>query len=160
VKAIAAGRGCAPSAVAIAYPLSLAGVNAVVAGARSPQQLHANIEAAAVRLGDYELATLGPAGIAAAISVSEMEFEVGEPSGLHARPAAAFAAAASSYESSVVIQNLTRGTGPVNAKSVVGLLTLGVNQGHRVRIRADGPDAEFAVAYLGGILCGPTSSSD
>jgi phosphotransferase system HPr (HPr) family protein len=91
--------------------------------------------------------------------VSEMEFEVSEPSGLHARPAAAFAAAANTYESSVVIENVTRGTGPVNAKSVVGLLTLGVNQGHRVRIRADGPDAEDAVEHLGGVLGGRKSSS-
>jgi phosphocarrier protein FPr len=92
--------------------------------------------------------------------MSEVELEVGDPSGLHARPAAAFVAAASAYQATIRIENVTRGRGPVSAKSVISVLGLGVSQGHRVRIAAEGADAEDAVARLARLVAGERSPAE
>lgn len=71
---------------------------------------------------------------------------------LHARPAAALARMAGEYRSVITLQNLTNGRGPVNARSVVSLLSLGATAGACVRILADGDDAVAATAALAGAL--------
>lgn len=81
--------------------------------------------------------------------MAEAEIEVRNPSGLHARPAATFVKAAAGYRSDVWVTNLTRDTTrSASAKSVLGVMGLGVASGHRIRIAADGDDAEDAVAGL------------
>ena len=67
------------------------------------------------------------------------------PAGLHARPAADFAAAAARFASDI---RLGRGDREADAKSVLLLLTLDVRQGDRVVVSAEGPDAEEAVEAL------------
>ena len=69
-------------------------------------------------------------------------------SGLHARPGKVFSARAAQWASAVRIENLTRNAGPVDAKSILGLLTLGVSQGHRVRLSTEGADEQAALADL------------
>ena len=76
------------------------------------------------------------------------EIVIENRSGLHARPGKVFCARASQFASAVRIENLTRGAGPADAKSILGLLTLGVSQGHRVRLSTDGPDEEDALNAL------------
>lgn len=73
---------------------------------------------------------------------------VTHPVGLHARPAARFVQTAARFQSRIEATNLTRGNGPVNAKSVLKVLTLAVQQGHQIRVQAEGPDAEAALAAL------------
>lgn len=68
--------------------------------------------------------------------------------GLHARPAALLVRAANHFSSDIRIENLTRQTPLVNAKSILSLLTLGVEKDHRIRVTAQGPDAAAAVAAL------------
>lgn len=68
--------------------------------------------------------------------------------GLHARPAATFVKAAKEFESNITIANLTRGSGPVDAKSLVQIFKAAVGQGHEVHIAADGPDESDAVESL------------
>ncbi len=80
--------------------------------------------------------------------MAEAEIEVRNPSGLHARPAAAFVRAAGAFRADVRVTNLTRDGREANAKSVLGVMGLGVAQGHRIRIAAEGVDAEEAVAQL------------
>jgi phosphotransferase system HPr (HPr) family protein len=80
--------------------------------------------------------------------MAEAEVEVRNPSGLHARPAAAFVRAAGGFSADVRVTNLTRDGREANAKSVLGVMGLGVSQGHRIRISADGVDAGRAVARL------------
>jgi phosphocarrier protein len=81
--------------------------------------------------------------------VPEREIELRNPSGLHARPAAAFVKAAGAFSSDVRVTNLTRDDAKVaNAKSVLGVMGLGVGRGHRIRIQATGADAEAAVMTL------------
>ena len=69
--------------------------------------------------------------------------------GLHARPAALFVQLATKYESDILVAKADDNSGrEVNAKSILSLLTLGVNQGTAVRIRATGQDEEDAVRAL------------
>jgi len=77
-----------------------------------------------------------------------IELQVRNPAGLHARPAALFVEDAGRFASKITIENLERGPRAVDAKSILMLLTIGVVRGHRIRITADGPDAEEALASL------------
>ena len=45
--------------------------------------------------------------------------------GLHARPAAQFVQSASKFESEITVANITKESDPVNAKSILSVLTLG-----------------------------------
>lgn len=78
-----------------------------------------------------------------------IELTIRNPSGLHARPAALFVETAARFASRITVENLDRGSRAVDAKSVLLLLTAGVVAGHRIRVTADGPDADDALATLG-----------
>ena len=62
--------------------------------------------------------------------------------GLHSRPATSFIQKANEYKSSVWIEKNER---RVNAKSLLGVLSLGVLQGTEISIIADGPDERDAI---------------
>ncbi len=72
--------------------------------------------------------------------------------GLHARPAATFVKAAKSFESTVTVTNLSRGSGPADAKSLVQIFKAAVAQGHEIRITTEGPDEDAALASLVGLI--------
>ncbi|KRE23163.1 HPr family phosphocarrier protein [Agromyces sp. Soil535] len=74
------------------------------------------------------------------------------PEGLHTRPAAMFVQTVGGYDALVDVTNLTTGIGPVTAKSMIGLLSLGAKQGHRIKLDGHGPDAATAVSALRGLL--------
>jgi phosphotransferase system HPr (HPr) family protein len=80
--------------------------------------------------------------------MSSARLTVRNPSGIHARPAAQFVKTAGRFRSRITVENLTRGRGPVDAKSILGLLPLGVSQGHEIVVTADGDDAEEAIAAI------------
>ncbi|MDD3262137.1 MAG: HPr family phosphocarrier protein [Oscillospiraceae bacterium] len=65
--------------------------------------------------------------------------------GLHARPATFFMQKANEYKSSIWVEKEER---RVNAKSLLGVLSLGIVGGTTIRIIADGPDEEEAVSSL------------
>jgi phosphocarrier protein HPr len=65
--------------------------------------------------------------------------------GLHARPAALFVRAAQRFKAQVEVWN---GDRRADAKSILSVLSLGVNQGTRITLRADGPDAAEALDAL------------
>lgn len=65
--------------------------------------------------------------------------------GLHARPATFFIQKANEFKSSIWIEKEDR---RVNAKSLLGVLSLGVVGGTTIRIIADGSDEEQAVEGL------------
>lgn len=65
--------------------------------------------------------------------------------GLHARPATFFIQKANEYKSSIWVEKEER---RVNAKSLLGVLSLGIVGGITIRIIADGPDEEQAVEGL------------
>lgn len=87
--------------------------------------------------------------------MAQAEIEVRNPSGLHARPAAEFVRAAGRFASDVRVTNLTRGVErSASAKSVLGVMGLGVARGHRIRLDADGADADAAVSTLVDLIAG------
>ncbi|MBR1422836.1 MAG: HPr family phosphocarrier protein [Ruminococcus sp.] len=65
--------------------------------------------------------------------------------GLHARPATFFIQKANEFKSSIWVEKEER---RVNAKSLLGILSLGIVGGTTIRIIADGPDEEAAVSGL------------
>ncbi|MDO4731193.1 MAG: HPr family phosphocarrier protein [Clostridia bacterium] len=65
--------------------------------------------------------------------------------GLHARPATFFIQRANEFKSSIWIEKEER---RVNAKSLLGVLSLGIVGGTSIKIIADGPDDEEAVESL------------
>ncbi len=68
--------------------------------------------------------------------------------GLHARPAARFVQRASSFDADIRVRNLTTGKGPVSARSLIAIISLGAVQGNQIGIQASGPQAEEAVEAL------------
>jgi len=74
--------------------------------------------------------------------VVEKTIEITNPSGLHARPAALFVQTAGKFTSSIWIKV---GDKKVNAKSIMGLISLAVSKGTMITIVADGEDEELAV---------------
>jgi phosphotransferase system HPr (HPr) family protein len=67
------------------------------------------------------------------------------PMGLHTRPASLLVQIAGEFSAYIELTNTSAGRGPVNASSVIGLLSLGANKNDRIRIDASGPDAPQAV---------------
>ncbi len=84
--------------------------------------------------------------------MQSVELEVRNPSGLHARPASIFVKTAAGFRSRVQIENLSRGTAPGDAKSILTMLAAGVKQGHTVRITADGEDEVGAIEALADLV--------
>ncbi len=62
--------------------------------------------------------------------------------GLEARPVAVFVQVASQYESSIYVEHNNK---RVNAKSIMGMMTLGLPSGEEVTVSAEGADEEEAV---------------
>lgn len=65
--------------------------------------------------------------------------------GLHARPATFFIQKANSYKSSIWVEKEDR---KVNAKSLLGVLSLGIAKGMTVTLIADGSDETEAIEGL------------
>ena len=65
--------------------------------------------------------------------------------GLHARPATFFIQKANEYKSAIWVEKEDR---RVNAKSLLGVLSLGIVGGTNIRIIADGSDEQVAVEGL------------
>jgi len=80
------------------------------------------------------------------------EFSINNDVGLHARPAAQFVKLASRFGCDLTIENLTNGKGPANAKSIMNVLACGVERGHRIRVTADGDDADAALDALENLI--------
>jgi phosphocarrier protein len=69
--------------------------------------------------------------------------------GLHARPAAMFVQTAKQFKSVI---HIAKDNTEVDAKSILKILTLGVNQGTAIRIKADGEDEADAIQALLGLV--------
>lgn len=65
--------------------------------------------------------------------------------GLHARPATFFIQKANEYKASIWVEKEER---RVNAKSLLGVLSLGIVKGTTINLIADGPDEEAAINAL------------
>lgn len=68
--------------------------------------------------------------------------------GLHARPAARFVQTAARFKAEVAVADLTNGKGPVSARSLNAIATLGAVEAHQISISASGEEARQALAAL------------
>ncbi|MEW6754387.1 MAG: HPr family phosphocarrier protein [Candidatus Latescibacterota bacterium] len=83
---------------------------------------------------------------------AERTVVIGNPLGIHARPAALVVRAAARFRSEIY---LSKGEiQHVNGKSIMSVMMLAAEQGSQVTVRAEGEDAEAAVAVLAQLLQG------
>ena len=71
--------------------------------------------------------------------------------GLEERPVALFVQVASQYESTIYVEVDDK---KVNAKSIMGMMSLGLDNGETLTVVADGSDESAAVAHIERFLSG------
>ena len=64
---------------------------------------------------------------------------------MHARPSARFVKVSNRYKSEIWVE---KDGEQVNGKSIMGLMMLAAGQGSKLRVTAEGPDAEKAIEDL------------
>lgn len=69
--------------------------------------------------------------------------------GLHARAAASFVKTTSKYKSEIFIE---KGNIRLNAKSIMGILSIGISPGEEITLTADGTDEEEAIAEISELI--------
>ena len=77
------------------------------------------------------------------------EVKITNAIGLHARPATFFIQKANTYKSSIWVEKDDR---KVNAKSLLGVLSLGIAKGMTIVLTADGQDEELALDGLSTLI--------
>jgi catabolite repression HPr-like protein len=77
--------------------------------------------------------------------MTKREITIQLPSGLEARPVALLVQVASQYASEIHLESEGRS---VNAKSIMGMMTLGLASGEKVLVTANGVDEEAAVQNI------------
>jgi len=75
----------------------------------------------------------------------EKKVKVKNRAGIHARPSAILVQNTKNFKSSIFFQ---KGSFKINAKSIMGIITLGAGYGSEITITADGEDEEQAVEIL------------
>ena len=81
--------------------------------------------------------------------MAEREVEIVNQLGIHARPAAEIVKTAARFKSNITI---IRDDLQVNAKSIMGVMMLAAEKGARIKLRAEGPDAEAALDALAELI--------
>ncbi|MFC7366032.1 MULTISPECIES: HPr family phosphocarrier protein [Bhargavaea] len=81
--------------------------------------------------------------------MTERTLEVKLKSGLQARQAALFVQEANRFSSDIYLE---KGARKVNAKSIMGIMSLAIARGAEVTLSADGHDEENAVTALASII--------
>ena len=79
----------------------------------------------------------------------ERTVEIVNRNGLHARPAAELVKTAARFQAQVTIE---RDDMSVNGKSIMGVMMLAAECGARIRVIAEGPDAEAALDALAELV--------
>ena len=83
--------------------------------------------------------------------MTSKEIRIGLSSGLEARPAAMLVQVASQYESSIYVESEEK---RVNAKSIMGMMSLGLCAGEELTVAAEGADEQTAVDNIEKFLSG------
>ena len=77
--------------------------------------------------------------------MTERTIKVINRAGIHARPSALLVQTTKNFKSNVYLQ---KGSDHINAKSIMGIITLGASYGTELRIIAEGEDEEAAVETI------------
>ncbi|MGM7702228.1 phosphocarrier protein HPr [Pseudalkalibacillus sp. Hm43] len=80
---------------------------------------------------------------------AEKTFTVTSESGIHARPATTLVNKAGQFSSEIELVHKEKA---VNLKSIMGVMSLGIQQGSEITIKADGNDEEDALSALSNLL--------
>ena len=80
--------------------------------------------------------------------------------GLHARPASKLVRAAKEFDADVTVEPVDGDAAPADAASMLAVTGLNVARGERVRIVAEGPDAEAALDAIEAVLTEPVEEDD
>lgn len=80
---------------------------------------------------------------------AEKTFKVTSESGIHARPATTLVNKAGQFSAHI---DLVHNEKTVNLKSIMGVMSLGIQQGSEITIKADGNDADEALSSLSALL--------
>lgn len=89
-------------------------------------------------------------GPAAADGAIEQRFIVVNPEGLHARPASVLVSALGGLDAKVTVG--VEGKNPVDGRSPIGLMALGVRAGQEIVVRATGPQAAAAMDTIAALV--------
>jgi len=89
----------------------------------------------------------------------ERTVEVVPEAGLHARPASQFVQTANEYAAEIQVGRADEGD-LVQGNSMLAVTGLNVEHQERVRLVADGPDAEAALDALEGVLTTPVEDEE
>lgn len=81
--------------------------------------------------------------------MKQLEVQIANRLGLHARAAARFVHVANRFEARITV---TKGGSRVDGKSILGLLTLAAREGTVLRLAAEGEDAGEALAELESLV--------
>lgn len=77
--------------------------------------------------------------------MTEKQFTVIDEAGIHARPASVLVSTANKFQADIFLGNKGK---DVNLKSILGVMSLGIGAGETFTIRAEGSDADEAIAEL------------
>jgi phosphocarrier protein HPr len=83
---------------------------------------------------------------------STVEVKVRNQVGLHARPATLFVKEAAKFKSKIIVENLTQPSREINGRSLINLMSLGVEKDHTIRITAEGEDYQQAIIALVSLI--------
>jgi phosphocarrier protein len=79
----------------------------------------------------------------------EKTVTISNRAGIHARPAAVLVQAAKDFPCTIYF---VKDSDRINAKSIMGILTLGASYGTEIKIIAEGEQEELAVETLAGVF--------
>jgi multiphosphoryl transfer protein len=152
-------EGAVAAAVAAGLGAPLAAVAEEARGALTAKAAHLSEPAdrlAAVTQRAPSATASVPAAAAAAPSGSpaaqlELRLTIANRLGLHARPAAALVRTAARFDAEVTVTDMTSDRGPVSARSLNGVGTLGVLRGDEIMVRASGRQAHEALDAIAGL---------
>lgn len=87
--------------------------------------------------------------------MSSRTVEIVPEAGLHARPASKFVETAQEYECDLKISDAEEDEDPVDARSMLAVTSLGLKQGDKMEIEAEGDDTEEALDALEEVITTP-----
>jgi phosphotransferase system HPr (HPr) family protein len=92
--------------------------------------------------------------------MKQLLLQVTHEVGLHARPAAMFVQCAKASQSTIKVRNASKGSKWVDAKSILGILTLGVQRDDQIEVTIEGSDEEVTMQSIARLVKSDFSESE
>ena len=141
-------EGAVAAAVAARLGEPLARVAAEARGGLAGKQAHLGTPESHGPTASTAAGAFGPAASPSTDVPLTLRLAVSNPLGLHARPAARFVRTAAEFDAELAVSDVTARRGPVSARSLNGMATLGARVGDELLVEASGPQAAEALAAV------------